>query len=155
MLLKLKHDVGVPVAFPGLAPSVISIESDVFTYYGGNGKKMTYTQFAATLAYAITDYKCQPKTFEWVVVDIKKPGGRALLLLRRHTFNYLGQKSVVLYQFFVLSTQRSYRRNFLQSCCRNWSGKRKRRKRRRRCTTFSRTLSRSRKTAQNKYKYLH
>jgi len=45
-------------------------------YYGGNGKKMTYTQFAATLAYAITDYKCQAKTFEWVVVDIKKPGGR-------------------------------------------------------------------------------
>ena len=30
----------------------------------------------ATLAYAITDYKCQAKTFEWVVVDIKKPGGR-------------------------------------------------------------------------------
>src|SRR5205814_729892 len=79
----------------------------------------------------------------------------ALLLLRRHTFNYLGQKPVILYQFFVLSTQQSYRRNFLQSCCRNWIGKPKRQKRRRRCTTFSRTLSRSRKTAQNKYKYLH
>ena len=76
MLVKLNHDVGVPVALPGLPPSVIGVEPDVFTYYGGNGKKMTYTQFAATLAYAITDYKCQAKTFEWVVVDIKKPGGR-------------------------------------------------------------------------------
>ena len=33
---------------------------------------MTYIQFPTTLAYAITDYKCQGQTFEWVIVDLKK-----------------------------------------------------------------------------------
>ena len=43
-----------------------------------HGKTITYFQFPATLAYAITDYKCQGQTFTWVIVDLKKPS-RALL----------------------------------------------------------------------------
>ena len=76
MLIKLKHDVGVQVAFPGLPPSVIGIKPVSLTSYTSDGKKITYTQFPATLAYAITDYKCQGQTFTWVIVDLKKPEGR-------------------------------------------------------------------------------
>ena len=75
MLVKLKHDVGVEVALPGLPPSVIGIESISLTYNAGHGKRMTYFQFPVTLAYAITDYKCQGQTFMWVIVDLKKPNG--------------------------------------------------------------------------------
>ena len=32
-------------------------------------------QFPVTLAYAITDYKCQGKTFESVIVNLKTPSG--------------------------------------------------------------------------------
>ena len=63
MLIKLNHDVGVQVAIPGLPPSVIGIEPVSLTYNPNN----------ATLAYAITDYKCQGQTFTWVIVDLKKP----------------------------------------------------------------------------------
>ena len=73
MLIKLNHDVGVQVAIPGLPPSVIGIEPVSLTYNPNNGKKFTYIQFPATLAYAITDYKCQGQTFTWVIVDLKKP----------------------------------------------------------------------------------
>ncbi len=73
MLIKLKHDVGVQVAIPGLPPSVIGIEPISLTYNADHGKKITYIQFPATLAYAIMDYKCQGQTFEWVIVDLKKP----------------------------------------------------------------------------------
>ena len=30
-------------------------------------------QFPVTMAYAITDYKCQSLTFDYVVVDLKRP----------------------------------------------------------------------------------
>jgi len=73
MLIKLKHDIGVQVALPGLPPSIISIEPASLTYNAGLGKKITYNQFSAILAYAITDYKCQGQTFTWVIVDLKKP----------------------------------------------------------------------------------
>ena len=72
MLIKLNHDVGVQVTIPGLPPSVISIEPVLLTYNAGHDKKMTYIQFPATLAYAITDYKYQGQTFKWVIVDLKK-----------------------------------------------------------------------------------
>ena len=75
MLVKLKHDVGVEISFPGLPPSVIGIEPVSLTYNAGRGKAVTYFQFPVTLAYAITDYKCQGQTFTWVVVDLKKPSG--------------------------------------------------------------------------------
>ena len=76
MLIKLKHDVGVEIALPGLPPSVVGIEPISITYKPGpSGKAVTYSQFPVTLAYAITDYKCQGQTFKWVVVDLKKPNG--------------------------------------------------------------------------------
>ena len=76
MLIKLKHDVGVEIALPGLPPSVVGIEPKLLTYkLAGLGKAATYSQFPVTLAYAITDYKCQGQTFKWVVVDLKKPNG--------------------------------------------------------------------------------
>ena len=73
MLIKLTHDIGVQVTIPGLPPSVIGIEPVPLTYNDNHDKKFTYIQFPATLAYAITDYKCQGQTFEWVIVDLKKP----------------------------------------------------------------------------------
>ena len=73
MLIKLKHDVGVEIALPGLPPSVIGIEPALLTYNASHGKTFTYFQFPVTLAYAITDYKCQGQTFTWVIVDLKKP----------------------------------------------------------------------------------
>ena len=77
MLVKLKHDIGIEIALPGLPPSVIGIEPQLSTYNAGHGKKVSFTQFPVTLAYAITDYKCQGQTFEWVIVDLKKPSGRS------------------------------------------------------------------------------
>ena len=73
MLIKLNHDVGIQVAIPELLLSVIGIKPVLLTYNAGHGKKITYIQFPATLAYAITDCKCQGQTFTWVIVDLKKP----------------------------------------------------------------------------------
>ena len=75
MLVKLMHDVGVEIALPGLPPSIVGIESMSLTYKAGLGKAVTYSQFPITLAYTITDYKCQGQMFRWVVVDLKKPNG--------------------------------------------------------------------------------
>lgn len=75
MLVKLKHDVGIEIALPGLPPSVIGIEPALLTYNASHRKTFTYFQFPATLAYA--DYKCQGQTFTWVIVDLKKPSGRS------------------------------------------------------------------------------
>ena len=75
MLIKLKYDVGVDVNLPGLPPSVIGIELKDITYTEGN-KSVTFSQFPVSLAYAITDYRCQGHTFDWVIVDLKKPRGR-------------------------------------------------------------------------------
>ena len=74
MLIRLNHDVGVDVNLPGLPPSVVGIEPVTTTYTKGN-KKASFLQFSISLAYAITDYKCQGQTFNWVIVDIKKPSG--------------------------------------------------------------------------------
>jgi len=77
MLVKLKHNVSIDVALPGLPPSVIGIEPELSTYNAGRRKKVTFTQFPVTLTYAIRDYKCQSQTFRYVVVDLKKPSGRS------------------------------------------------------------------------------
>ena len=57
---------------PGLPPSVLPIQPKTFMYRSGR-RKATLYQFPVTLAYAITDYKCQSLTFEQVVVDLKRP----------------------------------------------------------------------------------
>ena len=75
MFFELKHDIGIEISLPGLPPSVIGIKPVSLTYNGGRGKTVTYFQFPITLAYAITDYKCQGQMFTWVIVDLKKPSG--------------------------------------------------------------------------------
>jgi len=74
MLVKLLHKIdGVHISIPGLPPSVIAIKPVDFTYRGAKGKSAKLRQFPVTLGYSITDYKCQGLTFQWVIVDLKKP----------------------------------------------------------------------------------
>ena len=73
MLVKLLHEVDVNISIPGLPPSVVAIEPAEFRHNAREGKYVKLVQFPFTLAYAITDYKCQGLTFEWVIVDLKKP----------------------------------------------------------------------------------
>src|SRR5205814_10516851 len=56
----------------GLPPSVLPIQAKSFMYRSAKHQAMFY-QFPVTLAYAITDYKCQNLTFDQVVVDLKCP----------------------------------------------------------------------------------
>ena len=77
MLIRLKHDVGVDIAIPGLPPSVVGVEPVKSIYKASHGKMVTFHQFPVTLAYAITDYKYQSQTFASVIVDLKKPSGHA------------------------------------------------------------------------------
>src|SRR5436189_428766 len=72
ILVKLLHEVDVNVFIPGLPPSVVAIEPAEFWHDERDGKYVKFLQFPFTLAYAITDYKCQGLTFEWVIVDLKK-----------------------------------------------------------------------------------
>jgi hypothetical protein len=60
------------ITLPGLPLSVLPIEAKTFTYRSGK-RKATFHQFPVTLAYAITDYKCQSLTLEQVVIDLKHP----------------------------------------------------------------------------------
>ena len=76
MLIKLNHDVGVDVNLPGLPPSVVGIEPIQDMVYTERNKTVKFTQSPISLAYAITDYKCQGQTFNWVIVDLKEPSGR-------------------------------------------------------------------------------
>ncbi len=72
MLVRLLHDTEGRICLPGLPPSVVPIKTMSFKY-GSKGKNVTLEQFPVTLAYAITDYKCQGRTFPWVIVDLKRP----------------------------------------------------------------------------------
>src|SRR5216117_1168405 len=60
------------ITLPGLPRSVLPIQAKTFTYRSGK-RKATFYQFPVTMAYAITDYKCQSLTFDQVVVDLKCP----------------------------------------------------------------------------------
>jgi len=75
MLVKLLHNPDVNVSLPGLPVNVVPIKVDDFTYYNPHGGQVTMQQFPVTLAYAITDYKCQAKTFQSIICDILKPTG--------------------------------------------------------------------------------
>lgn len=76
MLIKLNHNVDIHVNLSDLPPSVVGIEPSENIRYTKGKKSITFTQFPVSLAYAITDYKCQGQTFNWVIVDLKKPAGR-------------------------------------------------------------------------------
>ena len=57
----------------GLPPNVVALDNIKFTYNAGSDRSVTLRQFPVILAYAITDYKCQGQTYQFVIVDLKKP----------------------------------------------------------------------------------
>ena len=62
----------VNITLPGLPPSVLPIGLKTFTYRSGK-RRASLCQFPVTLAYAITDYKCQGLTLDHALVDLKRP----------------------------------------------------------------------------------
>jgi hypothetical protein len=76
MLVKIIHDTGRQIQLPGLPPSVVPLQKVKFTHGRLQQTHVTFEQFPVTLAYAITDYKCQGQTYRWVIIDIRKPTGR-------------------------------------------------------------------------------
>jgi hypothetical protein len=73
MLVELLHHDRDHIRVSSLPSAVVPIKPEEFTHYDGHGGIVKLQQFPVTLAYAITDYKCQSKTLEYVVVDLKKP----------------------------------------------------------------------------------
>lgn len=62
------------VSIPDLPSSVVPIHPVQFTRYFKSKHSVVFRQFPVTLAFAITDYKCQGETYsEGMIVDIKKP----------------------------------------------------------------------------------
>jgi len=54
---------------------VLPLFTTDFTATLGHGRSAKLRQFPVTLAYAITDYKCQGQTYDSVLVDLAKPSG--------------------------------------------------------------------------------
>jgi len=71
MLVKVADELNISI--PGLPPSVVPIEPIRFTYRARSHKQATLLQFPVTLAYVITDFKCQSQTFDYVLCDLEKP----------------------------------------------------------------------------------
>jgi ATP-dependent DNA helicase PIF1 len=69
------------IHIPGLPENVVPIFPESFKYNDGHGRWARLRQFPVTLAYAITDFKCQGQTYPWLRVDIKKPhtGGASVM----------------------------------------------------------------------------
>jgi hypothetical protein len=67
------HDPHGQIRVSTLPTSVLPVKPAKFYHNSGPGKKAKVEQFPVTLAYAITDYKCQGKTFPYIIVDWKKP----------------------------------------------------------------------------------
>ena len=75
MLVKLLHNPGFTISLPGLPPNVIPIQPVTLTYSKPQGCNVTMEQLPVTLVYSITDYKCQGKTFNSIICNIKRPRG--------------------------------------------------------------------------------
>src|SRR5947207_5294041 len=73
MLVRLSSESKETIHIPGLPINVVPVWPVSFTYKMGHGRWTRLKQFPVTLAYAITDFKSQSQTFEWLRVDIKKP----------------------------------------------------------------------------------
>jgi hypothetical protein len=80
MLVKLRDGPACELRLPGLPQGVVPMTPIEFTYREGGrrhnrqGKWAKLSQFAATLAYAITDYKAQGSTYtEPILIDLKRP----------------------------------------------------------------------------------
>jgi hypothetical protein len=73
MLVKMLRDPNSQIRFANLPSSVLPIKPTKFQHNYRHGRKAKVKQFPVTLAYAITtDYKCQGKAFQYVIVDLKK-----------------------------------------------------------------------------------
>ena len=61
--------------FPGFSASLAPINPVNCTYYTGRNRSYTFLQFSATLAYAITDHKCQGITIKTnrVIINLTRP----------------------------------------------------------------------------------
>src|SRR5436190_18254515 len=73
MLIKFQSENEEIICIPGLPVNVVAIWLESFRYNAGHGRWVRLRQFPVTLAYAITDFKCQAQTYEWLRVDNKKP----------------------------------------------------------------------------------
>ena len=73
MLVRLSSENGDVIHIPGLPVNVVPIWPESFRYNVGHGRWARLKQFPVTLAYAITDFKCQSQTYKWLRVDIKRP----------------------------------------------------------------------------------
>ena len=74
MLVRLLSRTGdQSIHLSGLPANVVPIWPESFKYNAGHGRWARLRQFPVTLAYAITDFKCQSQTYEWLRVDIKRP----------------------------------------------------------------------------------
>ena len=62
MLVKVNEKLNISIS--ELPPSVMSIASVRFTYRISSNKYVKLQQFSVTLAFAITDFKCQEQTFD-------------------------------------------------------------------------------------------
>jgi hypothetical protein len=70
MLVKVDR---TDITIPGFPPSIVPIAPVDFTCSPSRGRNVKLRQFPVTLAFAITDYKCQGKTYNSVVLDLAKP----------------------------------------------------------------------------------
>jgi len=65
---------GSEIQLRDLPVGVIPMRPFTFTFKVGVKGSATFRQFAATLAYAITDYKCQGDTYgDGLLSDLRKP----------------------------------------------------------------------------------
>jgi hypothetical protein len=87
MLLKVLHNPHGQICVSILPTSVLPVKPAKFYHNSSPGKKAKVEHFPVTLAYAITDYKCQGKTFPYVIVDLKKPSC-GVLPPPPHLFNF-------------------------------------------------------------------
>lgn len=80
MLVQIRDGPASELRLPGFPQGVVPMAPIEFTYREGGrktnhqGRWVKLSQFAATLAYAITDYKAQGSTYtELILVDLKRP----------------------------------------------------------------------------------
>jgi len=96
MLVKIRDGPASELRLPDLPQGVVLMAPIEFTYREGGhktnrqGRWVKLSQFAATLAYVITDYKAQGSTYtEPILVDLKNPT-RVAAHMRQHMCNSRG-----------------------------------------------------------------
>ena len=72
ILVRLRSNSQI-IQISGLPVNVVPLWPESFRYDAGHGRWAKLRQFPVTLAYAITDFKSQGQTYEWLRVDIKRP----------------------------------------------------------------------------------